>query len=337
MAFGSAVARVPGEQPVTITEARAKRAAAWLARRNGEALPAGQAGKRFKQAADDYLEAHKAEWGTKAYKDHERRIRLHAAALNSKPVNRITVDDVAGVLKPIWTGPNHGRGSKLRGLIELILNAEEVKQPTAAAWSRLQGKLSKKSAETVNYPSLPHAELPALMKELSQDESTQARAIRFIVLTGSRQMEALGAQWREIDLAEKRWNVNPARMKGRKPHVVTLSDAAIACLGQRGADDDFIFPSIRGGHLGHASTGPLLAGCKRTDKDGNAITLHGMRATFATWAQDQDPPFPQKVIDMALAHKEPDKVTEAYLRSELLPPRKKLLDAWGAFAASRRG
>jgi integrase len=332
MGLGSAVARVPTEQPVTITDARAKRAAAWLARRNGEALPAGAAGKRFKQAAEDYLKAHATEWGPKQYNDHERRLRLHAAPLNSKPVNRITVDDVAGVLAPIWTGPNHGRGSKLRGLIELILNAEEVKQPTPAAWSRLQGKLSKKSVETKNYASLPYAELPALMTELERNESTQARAIRFIVLTGSRQMEALGAQWREFDLAEKIWTVPAARMKTRKPHVVTLSNAAIACLGRRGEDGDYVFPSRRGGHLGHASTGPILAEYRRTDKEGNPITLHGMRATFATWAQDQN--FPPRVIDMALAHKEPDKVTEAYLRSELLPPRRKLIDAWGEFAIS---
>jgi integrase len=213
------------------------------------------------------------------------------------------------------------------------LNAEEVKQPTAAAWSRLQGKLSKKSADTVNHPSLPYAELPGLMAGLVADLSTEARAIRFVVLTGSRQMEALAAQWQEFDLVEKIWRVPSSRMgKSRKDHVVTLSDAAIACLGPRGAPDDFIFPSVRGGHLGHASTGPVLAEYKLTDEKGRAITLHGMRTTLATWGQESDPPFPDKVIDMTLAHKEPDNVTAAYLRSELLPPRRKLLDAWGAFA-----
>ena len=98
---------------MTITEARAKRAAAWLARRNGEALPAGQAGKRFAQAAADYLAAHATEWRPKQLKDHERRLRLHAAPLNSKPVNRITVDDVAAVLKPIWTGPRPRAGLEI--------------------------------------------------------------------------------------------------------------------------------------------------------------------------------------------------------------------------------
>ena len=86
------------------------------------------------------------------------------------------------------------------------------------------------------------------------------------------------------------------------------------------------------GHLSHSSTGPVLAEYNLTDKERRAITLHGMRTTLATWGQEQEPPFPDKVIDMTLAHKEPDNVTAAYLRSELLPPRRKLLDAWGAFA-----
>jgi hypothetical protein len=67
LALGSAVARVPSEQPTTITDARAKRDAAWLARRNGEVLPAaGHAGKRFAQAAKDYLESASGRMGTEA-------------------------------------------------------------------------------------------------------------------------------------------------------------------------------------------------------------------------------------------------------------------------------
>jgi hypothetical protein len=56
-------------------------------------------------------------------------------------------------------------------------------------------------------------------------------------------MEALGAQWREFDLAEKIWSVPASRMKTRKPHVVTLSDAAIAI--NFAASFKFEFPKLR--------------------------------------------------------------------------------------------
>ena len=236
-------------------------------------------------------------------------------------------------MRPIWTGPNHGRGSKLRGLIETILNAQEaLQQPTVAAWSRLQHKLPKTEVKTVNRASLDYSKLPALMGELAADDSTAVRAIRFAILTGTRQMEAIAAKWSEIDLEARVWEIPAERMKVKAArHFVPLSDAAIACLGEPGAPEDFVFPADRGdGHLRHSATGPKLAEFKRTNEDGQPVTLHGMRSTFATWSEDSG--FAEKVIDLALAHKERDQVKAAYLRSEMHEPRRKLLDAWGEFA-----
>jgi len=342
MTLGSAVARVPTEQPTTLTDARAKRDAAWLARRNGEVLPAaGQAGKRFAKAAEEYLEAHRAEWAPKQFKDHERRLRLHASKLNARPVNRITVEDVVAILRPIWTGPNHGRGFKLRGLIEKVLNAESVTQPTPAAWSRLEHRLSNKSQDTISYPSINVADLPGLMTDLAKENSTVARAIRFVTLTATRQMEALGATWREIDAKTNSWIIPASRTKKRIEHAVPLTAEMLACLGPRGADGDFLFPSNRKGHLGHAATGPALAEYKRRDEKGEPITLHGMRSTFARWAHAQRK-FDKITIDRCLAHNL-SKVDEAYYRgkaitaeyltSDTFQLRRELMEAWSAFAA----
>lgn len=342
--LGSAVVRVPGQQPVTITQARAKRHAIWLAKRNEGIVPAGQAGKRFLQAAADYLEAHKSEWSAKQHKDHKRRLGMHAAPLNTKPVNRISVDDMVAVLSPIWTGPNHGRGSKLRGIIELILNAEGVQQPTPAAWSRLQGKLSKKSQETESYPAINSQDLPGLMADLKKEDSTVNRAIRFTTLTVTRQMEALAARWSEIDSKKLVWIIPAERMKKRVEHAVPLTREMIACLGTRGDDDEFVFPSIRGGHLSHASTGPALAEFKQKDSKGKPITLHGMRSTFAVWAEGQ-PSFKKITVDRCLAHSL-TKTDSAYYRGKTLSPeylssdafklRRELMEAWSTFATGRK-
>ena len=342
VSLGTAVAKVPNQPIVTLTEARAKRASLWLARRNGETVaPAGQAGKKFVTAAADYLEAHKAEWSAKQHKDHERRLRQHAAALNAKPVGRISVEDAVGVLKPIWSGPNHGRGSKLRSIIELILNAEELPQPTAAAWTRLKGKLSTKNERIVSYPAISTADLPGFMADVAKDATTVARAIRFITLTTCRQMEALGAQWREIDDKNSAWIIPASRTKKRIQHAVPLTAEMRACLGPRGADDDYIFPSRRGGHLSHASTGPALAEHKRLDAHGEPITLHGMRSAFAVWAHAQRI-FDKITIDRCLAHNlnKVDEayyrgatITEEYLTSATFELRRELMETWSKFAA----
>lgn len=292
----------------------------------------------FRAAADNYLADHKDEWGEKQRKNHKRRLELHAAALDRLPVDAITIGDVANVLRPIWTGSAHGRGAKLRGMIDTILQAQSLTQPTVASWSRLKATLPKIKKNTTHMAALPIDQVADVMRELAADDSMPARAIRFCVLTGSRQMEALGARWEEIKDDPKNpglkiWVVPAERMKTRVTHFVALSSAALACIGSRQPGSEFLFSRPNGQPISHSSTGPALAELGRTDGDGKPITLHGFRSSFAIWAE-QEFEAPARVIDKCLAHKETDQTLDSYCRSDLAKPRRELLQAWGEFATS---
>jgi integrase len=255
----------------------------------------------------------------------------HTTALDRRPVNRITVKEIADVLRPVWTGPGHSVGSDLRGVLEGIFSAAKV-EPNPAAWDKLKDDdfgLEASTVTAVHHPSLPYLELPSLMIELGPLPALPARALRFIILTGVREGEALGADWSEFDFAGKLWHVPAERMKMKLAHTVPLSDAAIACLGKPGKG--YVFPSARAGHIQKHSVWRLLKSFNRIDPtQRKPITTHGMRATLSTWAEDTG--FAPKVIDLVLAHKERNKVTAAYQRSEQMPERRKLLDAWALFA-----
>jgi integrase len=329
---------------VTLPKARKKREDFVVRRRAGE-LPATRgAGKRFTNAAEEYLKKHAGEWSPKQKKDHAARLKLHASALDNRRVNRITVDEVADVLRPIWTGPNHGRGAKLRGLIELILNAEKVPQPGPAAWSRLKEELGKDNLAKVSHPALHYTEVPTLMTELQYDETTQARAIRFVILTAARQQEALGATWGEIHakgemlmspdgvfrpLDGDTWIIPASRMKAGREHRVTLAAETLALLGERGADDDFIFPSGRGsGQLSHNATYELLKTLRPT------ITLHGFRSTFVDWAAQHE--YAKELRELALAHVVGDNVFQAYNRDPLVERRRPMMEQWAKYATGKQ-
>jgi integrase len=329
---------------VTLAQARKSREDFAVRRRAGE-LPATRgAGRCFAEAAADYLKNHADEWSPKQQKDHAARLKLHASALDNRRVNRITVDEVADVLRPIWTGPNHGRGTKLRGLIELILNAEEVRQPGPAAWSRLVGKLRKKNAKKVSHPALHYTDVPALMAELQADATTQARAMRFVILTAARQQEALGATWGEIHakgemlmcedgelrpLDGGTWIIPASRMKADREHRVPLTEEVLALLGKRGADDAFLFPSGRsgGGQLSHNATYDLLKSLRP------AITLHGFRSTFTSWAANHE--WTKEFRDLALAHVVGDNVFQAYNRDPLVERRRPMMEQWAKYATGK--
>jgi hypothetical protein len=59
-------------------------------------------------------------------------------------------------------------------------------------------------------------------------------------------------------------------------------------------------------------------------------TVHGVRASFGSWAEDAR--FMPDVIEASLAHEKGDNTAKAYRRSKLLPARRELMDAWAAFA-----
>jgi integrase len=63
---------------------------------------------------------------------------------------------------------------------------------------------------------------------------------------------------------------------------------------------------------------------------GRAITAHGFRATFKTWAEEVAT-FPHAAIEHAMGHKVGGKIERAYTRTTLLDMRRKLMDAWAAY------
>jgi integrase len=235
-----------------------------------------------------YLNDHADEWGV-SHRARNRALLGYASSLANTPVTRITTQQIADVLRPIWSGPTN-RGGKLRSLIERILTGKVERNP--ATWDLLslpEYKLALKAPETKSHAAMPAADVPAFVKRLDITKVAD-RAILFTILTGIRRNEATGATWREFDLAAKRWLVPAARMKTKKDHFVPLSDAAIACLGERGADDALVFS----GAQGHDA---LRLG----KRFGLKYDLHGFRSTLASWAEEQG--YRTNVIQMALAHR----------------------------------
>jgi len=118
-----------------------------------------------------------------------------------------------------------------------------------------------------------------------------------------------------------------------RDHFVPLTDAAIACLGEPGAADAFVFLSRRGGMLGHDAL--LLS------RFGIKFTLHGVRSTLADWAEENG--YRTNVIQMFLAHRKKSDDGRAlgsqdlaYMRTTLFEERRKLHDAWVTFVTSNR-
>jgi len=69
----------------------------------------------------------------------------------------------------------------------------------------------------------------------------------------------------------------------------------------------------------------MLAVLKRINH--SHVTVHGFRATFATWAEECTD-YPDGVREAALAHKYKNETMAAYQRGEKLEKRRALMKDW---------
>jgi integrase len=171
------------------------------------------------------------------------------------------------------------------------------------------------------------------MADLHKRTGVGPAALRFTIMTAARSGEARGARWDEIDETARLWTVPGQRMKAGRPHVVPLSDQALAVLDAmrplRDLGAGLVFPSI---HRGRALNDMTLS--KLVREMGHTTTVHGFRACFKTWAEEETE-HPNVIIEAALAHIVGDKAERAYMRGDWLNKRRALMVDWGRYCTSK--
>ena len=308
-----------------------------------------QARDADKKATITFEEAAKKTWeakikGVVKNPKHEAgwlsAIEIHInPAIGKRELRSLGPRELADALRPIWQA-KADTARRLRQRMAAVFdwaNASgyhEGRNPmdTAAELLPKQTKIAG------NRAALPAKHLPDLMVQLAKVDGFGALALRFVALTGSRTNEVRGARWSEIDREAKTWTVPAERMKHSKPHVVPLSEEAIAVLDATPRMDgtDLIFPS----NGKEFSENALTAVLKRPkdsplgDRYGVPFTVHGLRSTLRDWAQEQRK-YSFEAMEGVLAHSVGSAVERAYRRSTLLDERRELLDDWGRFALGK--
>jgi integrase len=141
----------------------------------------------------------------------------------------------------------------------------------------------------------------------------------------------MGARRGEFDLDGGVWTIPGDRMKAGEVHVVFLVPQAVAIVREHLAllpDAPVVFPSPMNPEK-PLSNMALLAVLDRMGMH-QATTVHGLRSTFSTWANETQAARPD-VIEACLAHQETDRVRAAYNRAQFAEERRVLLAAWASY------
>jgi integrase len=289
----------------------------------------------FRECAEEFVEAHKAEW-TSAVHARQWRNTLETyvyPVIGELQVSKVDTRMVMRVLELHWATKRETM-SRVRGRIESILGWATTRQyregDNPARWrGHLSNLLAKGAKKTPieHYKALPYLDLPAFMPKLRAIEGILARSLEFLILTASRCDEVRLATWSEVDLAGRIWTIPSVRMKAGREHRVPLSDRATEILQSLPRHSPFVFPSRS------SAFAPNMMRRLLREKMGVEVTVHGFRSTFADWCAEQTD-FSSEVREMALAHAVGDRVEAAYRRGDLFDKRRQLAEEWAGFCAS---
>lgn len=335
---------------LTLAEARDKAAEARKQAKKGidplEARKAAEVAEKaavttFKDAALDYIEAHRSGWrNAKHGQQWENTLAQYAfPKIGDKPVGEIVTEDVLGVLKPIWRDKPE-TANRVRNRIELVLDAARAKGLATginpAAWrGHLDKLLSKRSkASRTHHAAMDYRDLPRFFKRLTEDrDSLSALALQLTILTACRTSEVLLAEWSEFDIESRLWTIPGKRMKAGELHRVPLSDAALALLDtimRKCGGEGYLFPGARPGKpLSNMAMTMTLRKLGHGD-----LTVHGFRSTFRDWAAEETH-YPNIVAEQALAHTVGNAVEAAYRRGDLLEKRRALMADWASYCTAK--
>ncbi len=289
----------------------------------------------FEQIAETVWELNRPSWKSEQHA-HEwiTAMRTHVfPTIGRKQIDTITPANILEILEPIW----HCKGetaARIKQRTEAVFDyavAREYRRDNPV--SAVRKALPKQANKREHFAAVDYQDLPAVIQAIRKSGNPITRlAVEFLTLTGCRSGEVRGAVWAEINWESAVWEIPAARMKASKAHKIPLSGRAMEILRDAweigGQDDGLIFASAR--DASKEMTPSALARVLR--RSGISETIHGMRAAFRSWAQEQTSAS-WAACELSLAHSIGSATELAYARAEMLEQRRALMQQWADYLA----
>ena len=137
-------------------------------------------------------------------------------------------------------------------------------------------------------------------------------------------------EWSEIDFENKEWIIPASKMKTKSEFILPLSNYVIDLLTEVKkftSDSKYVFASFKDKNR-PMSENTLISALRRMGYTKEEFVPHSFRAMFSTIAYENmnEHQCSGEVIEALLAHKETNKVKEAYNRATYKQGMKKLID-----------
>lgn len=187
-----------------------------------------------------------------------------------------------------------------------------------------------------NMARLDISEFPAFLHRMDRYHGNilVKTALQLMTLTFVRTAELRMMEWDEINFESKEWRIPPHKMKMELMHIVPLSSQAIELiesLKPLTGNKQYVF-------YNHSTAKPLSSNALlcaiRTLGYAGKMTGHGFRGLASTTLHEQG--YQHDAIEVQLAHKTGNAVSQAYNHAQHLQYRTKMMQEWSSFIDSLR-
>lgn len=181
-----------------------------------------------------------------------------------------------------------------------------------------------------NYPFLPADQIPAFNKALSGFSGSIVSRIATQVLqyTALRTKELRSMQWVNVDFETRTITISEEVMKGRRPHLVPMSDQVSSLLETlkpvTHPISRFVFAG-RNDKTKPISENAVLLVIRQIGYEGLA-SGHGFRHQFSTIMNEHE--WPADAIEKQLAHANSGSIRGIYNHAQYMDKRREMMQWW---------
>jgi integrase len=282
-----------------------------------------RAAETFAAILPSYLIDKQRDCRQSSFKQIERRLQKLAQPLHPLPITAIDRRSIASLVADVADSNGPSAATNLHGTLCGYFS-----------WLMGAGLLEQNPMLGANKPkSLPardrvptEDELRTLWAALGDDD--YGDIVKLLIYTACRRAEVGALRWDEIDFDKAVIEIPAARMKNGKPHVVPLSEPALAILKRRARNGrDHVFGRGASGFQGWSYQRKALDdGIPGPRPD---WTLHDLRRLASTVMNGQLGIQPH-VVERILAHVQGG-VAGTYNRSDYIAEKRRALERWGAW------
>ncbi|MEX0389234.1 tyrosine-type recombinase/integrase [Citrobacter portucalensis] len=184
-----------------------------------------------------------------------------------------------------------------------------------------------------NYPFLPADQIPAFNKALAGFSGSIVSKIATQVLqyTVLRTKELRSMQWSNVDLETRTITIAEEVMKGRRPHLVPMSDQVVSLLETlrpvTQPISSFVFAG-RNDKTKPISENAVLLVIRQIGYEGLA-SGHGFRHQFSTIMNEHE--WPADAIEKQLAHANSGSIRGIYNHAQYMDKRREMMQWWADY------